>query len=364
MLFFFIGRQTLLSTHWNLLSAMLSGRWDKHLLKDSKGRIFLDYDSEWLSPILNLIRESTISLTSTDELVLPPVKDEKQEGFDSIISFFGLDPKRVVSVPRPYAFVPPSLVSLSQSTPPPAVIMSPTRDVLSQWIITALSIDGTDTTTTTWESSLHTLNWDLIYKGSRDGFTVADIQSKCNSKCNTVVIVTDTVGNVFGGFVEVPLIDKAKAERRQQGQQGVSQNGFLFSLYSASNALAKPVKASLKHNTHGQAVFYSNSDLFSFGHCHDKDFCLLPSMAGTINVDNVLQQRGRTYAMDAGSDGSHTIFNDVTQFAAIEVEVYTVEKGIEEPPSYESEINRYAISLLYYTFYHNFSLTPSYTFPS
>ena len=184
---------------WNLLSALLSGRWDKHLLKDNKGRIYMDYDAEWMSPILNLIRESTISVTSTDDLILPPVMDEKLQGFNSVISFFGLDPKRVVTVPKPYACVPPSLLSLSHSLPPPAVIMSSTRDVLSQWIISALSKpisirneaedvvnDGTATITATHrESSLQTLNWDLIYKGSRDGFDVADFQRKCSGKRNT-----------------------------------------------------------------------------------------------------------------------------------------------------------------------------------
>ena len=322
---------------------MLSGRWDKHLLKDIKGRIFLDYDSEWLSPILNLIRESTISLTSTDDLILPPVMEEKQEGFNSIISFFGLDPERVITVPRPYACVPPSLASLSQSLPPPVVIMSSSRDVLSQWIIAALSNDGTDATTaTSRDSPLQTLNWDLIYKGSRDGFTVPDIQSRCKEKCNTVVIVTDTVGNVFGGFVEVPLVDLAKNEQHRS-----SERGFLFSLHSATNALAKPVKASLKSNTKGQAVFYSSSHLFGFGHCHKKDLWLSPNMSGEVNIDNTLQQRGRTFALDPGSDNSHTMFNDSKSFAAIELEIYTVENSIEVPPVYEREINRYLSILLH-----------------
>ena len=331
----------------------------------------MDYDAEWMSPILNLIRESTISVTSTDDLILPPVMDEKLQGFNSVISFFGLDPKRVVTVPKPYACVPPSLLSLSHSLPPPAVIMSSTRDVLSQWIISALSKpisirneaedvvnDGTATITATHrESSLQTLNWDLIYKGSRDGFDVADFQRKCSGKRNTVVIVTDTVGNVFGGFVEVPLVQSTLNEHCQ-----VSEDGFLFSLHTASNPSAKPAKASLKNNCQQQAVFYSNRYLFCLGsqpqqsrHPHhprqpqqqqNMDFCLSSNMSGCVNVDNTLQQRGRTFALDPGSDSSHTMFIDEKPFAAIEVEVYTVEKNFEAPPAYEREINRYSSILL------------------
>ena len=376
-----LGRQTILSTpEWNLLSAMLSGRWDKHLLKDGKGRIYLDYDSEWLSPILNLIRESTISVISTDDLILPTVVSEKRQGFNSVISFFGLDPKRVITVPRPYACFPPSF------GPPPAVHLA-ARDELSRWIISGLSnpIDtrdgtvgeevnnGIDTPTTAKKGSvlLQTLNWNLIYKGSRDGFTPADIKSKCGGKCNTVVVVTDTVGNVFGGFVEVPLVEKTVRESYRE-----SKKAFLFSLQSANNVFAKPVKASLVHNGK-KAVYYGNNSLFCLGRQENHDgenyvanFWLGENMTGRVSVDTTLQEYGQTFALDPGSDDSHTIFNNdqddyvETEFVVVEVEVYTVEINHEEQPLYEREINRYLSTLLNCTFSHTSSILHTLISPS
>jgi len=44
--------------------------------------------------------------------------------------------------------------------------------------------------------------WNLIYKGSKDGFKSRDFHSKCNNKPNTLVIIKSSNGNVFGGYTE------------------------------------------------------------------------------------------------------------------------------------------------------------------
>ena len=44
--------------------------------------------------------------------------------------------------------------------------------------------------------------WNLIYKGSKDGFKASDFHSKCDDKSNTLVIVKSSNGNVFGGYTE------------------------------------------------------------------------------------------------------------------------------------------------------------------
>jgi hypothetical protein len=45
-------------------------------------------------------------------------------------------------------------------------------------------------------------DWNLIYRGSRDGFEAKNFHSKCNDKLNTLVIIQSTNGNVFGGYTE------------------------------------------------------------------------------------------------------------------------------------------------------------------
>jgi len=41
---------------------------------------------------------------------------------------------------------------------------------------------------------------ELIYRGSRDGFSAREFHSKCDGKANTLTIIKSTNGNIFGGF--------------------------------------------------------------------------------------------------------------------------------------------------------------------
>ena len=43
----------------------------------------------------------------------------------------------------------------------------------------------------------------LLYRGSRDGYTAAAFHAHCDGKDNTVCVVEDTEGNIFGGFADV-----------------------------------------------------------------------------------------------------------------------------------------------------------------
>ncbi len=51
------------SIGWNLLSCLLSKRWEEFLLQDKRGRIFFDYELEWMKPLLSAIRGHSVSLT-------------------------------------------------------------------------------------------------------------------------------------------------------------------------------------------------------------------------------------------------------------------------------------------------------------
>jgi hypothetical protein len=44
----------------------------------------------------------------------------------------------------------------------------------------------------------------LLWRGSRDGFTAAAFHRNCDGVPNTVTIVRDTHGNIFGGFTPLP----------------------------------------------------------------------------------------------------------------------------------------------------------------
>ncbi len=41
---------------WNRLSCVFKKRWEKFLLCDKNGRIYFDYESEWMKPILQALK--------------------------------------------------------------------------------------------------------------------------------------------------------------------------------------------------------------------------------------------------------------------------------------------------------------------
>jgi hypothetical protein len=46
--------------------------------------------------------------------------------------------------------------------------------------------------------------WNLLYRGSRDGFAAASFHSKCDHKSNTLTLIETTKGFSFGGFTPIP----------------------------------------------------------------------------------------------------------------------------------------------------------------
>ena len=45
---------------------------------------------------------------------------------------------------------------------------------------------------------------ELIYRGSRDGMTGDDFHKKCDNKGETITIIKNEKGNIFGGYASIP----------------------------------------------------------------------------------------------------------------------------------------------------------------
>jgi hypothetical protein len=45
--------------------------------------------------------------------------------------------------------------------------------------------------------------FNLLWRGSRDGFTAQEFHLRCDGRANTLTLIADTDGNVFGGFTPV-----------------------------------------------------------------------------------------------------------------------------------------------------------------
>eukprot|EP00985_Skeletonema_marinoi_P015408 scaffold7961_cov66-Skeletonema_marinoi.AAC.1 len=84
-----VKRGTLTQLRGSRLEAMFSGRWDKELVRDSNGRLFLDVNSDCFQAIVDYMNELAIS--SEDDPPMPPtVDDELRHILSHQMNLFGL----------------------------------------------------------------------------------------------------------------------------------------------------------------------------------------------------------------------------------------------------------------------------------
>eukprot|EP01031_Cornospumella_fuschlensis_P034110 gene34110-41284_t len=89
-----IKLSALAAARWNCFSCLLAPHWQAYLLKDNTGRVFLDFDLEWIEPLLNYLRTNTWSDGGKSAAsIQKPVgcNIQMQLGFETIIDIFELN---------------------------------------------------------------------------------------------------------------------------------------------------------------------------------------------------------------------------------------------------------------------------------
>jgi hypothetical protein len=74
--------------------------------------------------------------------------------------------------------------------------------------------------------ALRNKKWTLLYRGSRDGFRASDFHHRCNGQSNTVTIIHDNSGYLFGGFTPVAWDSTCSSSFKQDK----TCESFLFTL--------------------------------------------------------------------------------------------------------------------------------------
>jgi hypothetical protein len=91
----------------------------------------------------------------------------------------------------------------------------------------------------------------LLWRGSRDGFGANEFHRRCDGHGNTVVLIRDASGNVFGGFTPVKWESSAPGEiGHVKGDE--SLRSFLFTLKNPSGVAAR--KFALKAGAKQSAI--------------------------------------------------------------------------------------------------------------
>jgi hypothetical protein len=156
--------------------------------------------------------------------------------------------------------------------------------------------------------------WNLLYRGSRDGFHAKTFHERCDYHGNTVSIISDRFENIFGGFTPLPW------ESPRRGwfyKSDISQKSFLFTLHNPHGIAPTAFPLNEEHCQH--AIYCSGAVGPVFGHGYDLfvgDDCANRASSHTGFF-------GDTYINTTSFAGS-VLFTNSHSFIVKEIEVFEI----------------------------------------
>jgi len=154
-------------------------------------------------------------------------------------------------------------------------------------------------------------SFSLLWRGSRDGFDAAAFHRLCDGKANTVTVIKNTNGFIFGGFTSIPWSSP------NDGDYQKDSTAFLFSLTNPSNT---PLK--MKVTSPKNAVYHGSINGPTFGGGHD----LYVSSLSNTNRDSYMNLH--SYEFPNGISGEEAgeliVGGSDHKFQADEIEVFQV----------------------------------------
>jgi hypothetical protein len=158
----------------------------------------------------------------------------------------------------------------------------------------------------------------LLWRGGRDGFSEHDFHNRCNGHANTLTLIEDIKGNIFGGFTPVEW-----ESRKWNGNSGKESNcwkadsslkSFLFTLKNPYNVPAR--RFALKAEEKNWAIFCDSG--------WSPHFCDIAISANcNANTESYTYYFGWRYTNDTGLNGE-TFFTGSQWFQVKEIEMFEI----------------------------------------
>jgi hypothetical protein len=156
----------------------------------------------------------------------------------------------------------------------------------------------------------------LLWRGGRDGFEAQEFHRGCDWYANTLTVILDTEGNIFGGFTPVEWESrkpKSQYTTFNCWKADGSQTSFLFTLKNPHNIPARrfALKAERKHH----AIWCDSRWGPCFGGIGVSDNCYASTRSHTfLDV---------AYTNDTGLD-RYIVFTGWQFFQVKEIEVFEI----------------------------------------
>jgi hypothetical protein len=164
-------------------------------------------------------------------------------------------------------------------------------------------------------------HFELLWRGSGDGFKTQEFHRRCDGHSNTLTVILDTKGNIFGGFTPVEWesrVHNGKFERDDNCLKADdSLKSFLFTLKNPHNIAAR--RFALKAEKKYQAIVCRSKECPWFG-CYTCDIRISDNCNANTKS---YTQLGTTYTNDTGLDND-IVFTGSGDFKVTEIEVFEI----------------------------------------
>jgi hypothetical protein len=161
--------------------------------------------------------------------------------------------------------------------------------------------------------AFQTKRFKLLWRGSRDGFRATEFHRRCDGHANTLTLMLDTTGNIFGGFTPVKWESPSKVTLKSDG----SLQSFIFTLKNPHSLPAR--KFALKPECKGKAIRCDSSRGPEYG-----VGCLSVLDNCNINTKSYSSCLGDEYINDTGLNGN-VVLAGTAPFMVKEIEVFEIE---------------------------------------
>jgi hypothetical protein len=150
----------------------------------------------------------------------------------------------------------------------------------------------------------------LLWRGSCDDFRASGFHSRCDGHPNTLTVILDTNGNMFGGFTPVEW----ESPQKGKDKADPTLKSFLFTLKNPHNVPARRfvLKAEKKH----EAIrCHSNRGPYFWD--------IQVSSDCNVNTESNTYDFGDNYTNNTGLD-RQTFFTGSEEFQVKEIEVFEI----------------------------------------
>jgi hypothetical protein len=161
----------------------------------------------------------------------------------------------------------------------------------------------------------------LLWRGSRDGFKAKEFHVRCDGHANTLTVILDTKGNIFGGFIPVKWESRVWNGKHRNEHNCLkadeSLQSFVFTLKNPHNIPARrfALKSEMKH----QAIICNSERGPCFG-CYPVNMAVYDDCH--VSTDTYMTL-GSTYTNDTGLN-SAVVFTGSYRFQVKEIEVFEI----------------------------------------